>query len=972
MSRTPRIVLAALAVALVVVTPAATAPVAPVLASPDDGATVNTLPPFKWNAVADAATYEFELSADPGFNSSEALVTTKNTRAALKTLVANGTYYWRVRGVTSTGSLGAWSEVRTLEMAWTAQPALLTPSHGATITYPNEALELTWNVVPGASKYLVKVATDPALGSLVWSEPVETAATAFTLSDPLAPGTYYWGITPVDADGHNGNPSTVASFTWAWPSTTDTSVSDLVSSPEVYDPQFSWDPVPGAAGYEVEVNFSSDWATSSKVCCDPISFFSDASTLGTSLSPLVVLNNNTYYWRVRAIDASDNAGVWNVGPPFTKTFDNVPPVSAPSVKNLRMRDNVADPATDTDTGTTVVDTDAPVVAWDAVPGASGYQVNVTNYSGGACDWSTIRWNKEVAVTAWTPLGWSMVSGGGPYPPWDPSSDFVTSMVAGQEYCVRVRAVDRPSEPSGPTVFGDYTYLPANNQAAFRWNGPPASTSCSPCSMGSSDYGAPLTGTSVGSMPLFTWDALPGAESYYVLVSRDANFTNIIDFAYTRIPAYAPREASASIGYADETTLYYWAVLPADNLNGSGVSAEPLTSGPQSFTKQSAPPVLVAPIDDAIVNTPATVFQWEGTVGARRYRVQVAQDPTFSNPIDDIVTDSTAYTSNTTYPSDTALYWRVRADAENGQGNVVGLTWSASGTFRKQLPKPVLDPDNPTSGSFLPTVKWSTVPGAISYDFHLVEPDGDVRDFPNIPAPAAAFTKLTGVGIATWQIRANFPTDSSNVVHGPYSLSGTYAHTIPEPTNPGEEAGASRLLLTWDPRPRADDYRVQVSTRADFATTVDNTTTQTTGFAPLLTSGVYTAGGTFYWRVAMRDADSNLGDYTGVRSFTLPPITTPGGGGGPTVQKFKVMSTGYPVRRKIKTVTLTVRNSSFQPVQGASVRVSGAGVTVATKPTNADGKVIFRIRATKYPGKVTFRVTKTGFTTLYHIKTVRPV
>ena len=777
----------------------------------------------------------------------------------------------------------------------------------------------------------------------------------------------------MDADGHHGNPSPVASFNWSWPSTTATSVADLVAGDEIYDPQFSWNPVPGASGYEVEVNFSSDWATSSKVCCDPISIFTEASTLGTSLSPSVVLANNTYYWRVRAIDASDNAGVWNVGPSFTKTFDNVPPVSAPAVKNLRMRDNVADPAVDTDTGTAVVDTDTPVVIWDPVPGASGYQINVTEHSGVACDWSSIRWDRTTSTAAWTPLGWSMVGGGGPYPPWSPSTDFVTSLESDQSYCVRVRAIDRASVSSGPTVFGDWTYLPANNQEGFRWNGPPpvVGGDCSPCSMSASDYGAPLTGSFVGAMPLFTWDAFPGAESYFVLVSRDANFTNIVDFAYTRIPAYAPRRASASIGYADETTLYYWAVLPADGPNGSGVSADVLESGEQSFTKQSAPPSLLGPVDDEVVNTPATVFSWTPVVAARRYRIQVAQDPTFASPIDDVVTDSISYTSNTTYPSDTALYWRVRADAEDGSNNVVGLTWSASGTFRKQLPKPVLDPGNPTSGSLLPTVKWSTVPGAISYDFHLVEPDGDTKTFTNIPAPAAAFTKFTGVGVATWQIRANFPTDSNDVVHGPYSLPGTFTHTIPEPQNPAEEAGSRRLLLTWDPRARADDYRVQVSTRADFATTVDNTTTQTTAFAPLLTSGLYTAGGTFYWRVAMIDADGNLGDYTTGRSLTLPPITTPGsgGGGGPTVQKFKVLSTGYPVRSKKRAITLTVRNGSFQPVAGANVRATGAGISAVTKKSGATGKVTFWIRPKRYPGSITFKVSKAGFTTATHVKTV---
>jgi hypothetical protein len=958
---------ALLALTLVVAVPAGSALVAPVLTGPNEGVTVSELPPFKWEPVTGADKYEFEFAADTGFNGAT-IVSTKNTRAALKLLVPNGTYYWRVRGVTSGGDVGAWSDVRSLDVAWTAQAALLAPSNGATITYPDHALELRWGAVQGAAKYLVKVASDPGLGSLVFGEPIETASTQFTLNDPMPPGTYYWGITPLNAQGHEGNPSTVASFTWSWPSTSTPTYTDLAPEPELVDPRFSWTPVLGAAGYQVEVNFSSDWAAGSKVCCDAISFHTQASTLGTSLSPAVVLDNNTYFWRVRAIDSEDNAGVWNVGPSFTKTFDNVPPVSTPSIKNVHMRDNVGDPAVDTDTGTAVVDTDVPVIAWDPVIGASGYTVNVTEFSGGVCDWASSVWDTDTSVHAWTPLGWSRVTGS-PYPPWNPSGDSNRALTEDAEYCVRVRAYDRPSINSAPPINGDWTYLPANNQPAFKWNGPPATTACGPsCTMSSGDYNGPVTGTTVGTMPVFTWDPLSGAESYYILVARDPSFTNVVDFAFTRIPAYAPRTSSGSVGYADETTLYYWAVLPADNAIGSGVSAEPLTSGPQNFEKQSAPPDLVVPVGGAVVNTPATVFQWDSVHDARRYRLQVAVDPTFGTLIDDVETDASSYTSNTTYPSDTTLYWRVRADAEDGNG-AVGLSWSESGTFTKQLPKPVWDPDNPTSGAFLPTIKWSTVPGAVSYDLHVVEPDGQARDFRNIPAPAGTFTEMTGVGVFTWTVRANFPTDGLSTVDGPYSLPSTFTHTIPEPSGTTEEVGPRRLLFQWDPRPRADDYRVQVSTRADFATVTENWTTQTTAHAPLLTSGAYTNGGSFFWRVAMIDADGNVGDYSVARPFTLPALGT-GGGSTPTAQRFRGSFTGYPVRNRFRTVSLTVRNGAFQLVAGANVRISGAGVRAVTKKTGTGGKVSFRLRATRYPGRVSFRVTKLGFTAATYTRSVR--
>ena len=204
---------------------------------------------------------------------------------------------------------------------------------------------------------------------------------------------------------------------------------------------------------------------------------------------------------------------------------------------------------------------------------------------------------------------------------------------------------------------------------------------------------------------------------------------------------------------------------------------------------------------------------------------------------------------------------------------------------------------------------------------------------------------------------------------PYSLPSTFTHTIPEPSGTTEEVGVRRLLLQWDPRPRADDYRVQVSTRADFATITENATTQTTAHAPVLTSGAYTNGGSFFWRVAMVDADNNVGDYSVARPFTLPPMGS-GGGGTPTTQRFRGSFTGYPVRNRFRTVSLTVRNGAFQLVAGANVRISGAGVRAVTKKTGTGGKVSFRLRATRYPGRVSFRVTKLGFTAATYTRSVR--
>src|SRR4029450_3594347 len=96
---------------------------------------------------------------------------------------------------------------------------------------------------------MFSLASDPALANVVINngQPLQTWATnhspAFT---PLPSGTFFWNVVPVDSEGNKGTPSPVTSFTWSWPSTTTPRVTDLMDAPEMFDPQFSWDPVAGA------------------------------------------------------------------------------------------------------------------------------------------------------------------------------------------------------------------------------------------------------------------------------------------------------------------------------------------------------------------------------------------------------------------------------------------------------------------------------------------------------------------------------------------------------------------------------------------------------------------------------------------------------------------------------------------------------------------------------------------------------
>jgi len=934
-------------VVLAFAAPAQAALTSPVLLDPGAGATVEALPPFSWSPVPGADSYEFQVAADQNFNSpvlgrGEGSFSTRNTRATLKKTLPNGTYWWRVRATTKTGGTSPWTAPRSLRKLWTASPSTLSPVPGFGFTFPGAPIKLGWSPVPYAGSYMFSLASDPALANIVENagQPVETWATNYVPVFNLLPsGTYYWNVVPVDSEGNRGAPSPVSSFTWTWPSATTPHVTDLMAATEMFDPQFSWDAVPGATRYEVEVNSSVDFAPGSKVCCTQ-------TTISTSLAPTVVFRDNTYYWRVRSLDAAGNAGVWNRGPDFVKTFDKVPPVTAPSIKNLHMRDNLVDPGTDVDPVTAGYQTNVPILAWDPVPGASSYLVDVAQLSGGICNWGAAltSWRVTTSVPSWSPLGvgWNNVK---PYPDaMQVAYDSGTGLALNQAYCARVRARGE-RDTTLQEVYGDFTRLDDGTGAAFQWTGYPAGGSCTPsCNVGypgADDYVLPIRGTTTSRTPLFTWRPLAGRASYFVLVSKDANFSNLVDYAFTQVPAYSPRSLARPTTYPDETTLYYWAVLPATGANGSGAVGDPLSAAASNFQKASTPPAQVSPANGALL-TDQPIFRWTSVEGARRYRFQVAQEPTFATPLEDVTTASTSYTPFTTHPADTTLYWRVRADDEN----LIGLNWSTVRTFQRRLPTPTPSADNATSGDFTPAWSWSSVTGASGYTFSIDGPDGNHKEWSNLRLSSVAFVYLFGPGIWRWHVRAEFPKLPAGFVTGPWSSYVPFTRTLSEPSAARTSFSGNHVLLSWGWKLGAKNFRVQISTRPDFAFTVEDVTTDNTSYAPLLMHPSYLAGGSLYWRVAAMDKSMNLGDWTQAQRIDI-------------AQRLRVAVNRALLRRRTTRVLVTISDPTGKAVAGATVRVSGAGLRPRVGRTNGRGRVSFRLRPRKR-GRVVFRASKAGY------------
>jgi hypothetical protein len=915
-------------------------PARPKATAPALNAQLTTLPVLTWNKAARAKSYEVQIASDSGFNPALIDVTTQNLRYLHPKMVPNGAYFWRMRAIDEKGEASKWTAVRKFSKTWKDTATLSTPANLSAISYPSPAI-LRWTQVPGAATYLVSVATGASgggvdapggiisTGALAFNDggkPISTSNTNFAISAALHPGTYYWQVRPVDAQGNLGAPSAIFSFVWTWSGVTTPTVTDMVPAIEIYDPLFSWAPIPGAASYQVEINPTSGFAPGSRKLL--------ANTNATAYAPTRTMPNNVYFWRVRGVDPQGQAGPWNNGPAFDKTYDQTPPPLGPP--NLRVYD----------TKGALIPVDGnvnePVLKWDTVPGARTYLVTLDCGAGES--------TYETANTAWTPFSGypagpppiffsAPLSNGSP-----PTGTCSASVRAFADDSIDNTSIFGPPATIGFTVAGQaFSNLPADCTNAL----------CVGRVATSTGVVQPLSGSFVGKSPLLCWKpadfnatgggALSPSDGYWVAIARDSNFTTIVQAAFTSEPCYAPRQP-----LVDEATLYYWQVVPTLSTNPSpyyataagAVGGGGFSTGAPSFQHASVPPTTLSPIGGAAAAGPV-VFRWTPVPEqVKHYTIEVAQDDSFSTILESATTDATSYSANTTYPVGATVFWRVRANNNDDKG----LAWSSTASFVQTLPVPVVTTAEPFSGETFPALTWSPVDGATSYEVQDVWPDASVHVTANIPSTAVSYTKMTGTGHGTVQVRAVFPGGFKSA----YTPTRDVVHTIGEPqgahTLLNKKTGA--LTLAWKPKPNAKSYKIQVSRSAGFVQPALDDMTDQSSYTPLQVQQDFTDGGLLYWRVAAVDPDGNTGGFSKPVKFTL-------------LARFQVTASSPPAHGQRGDFTVTVTTAKGKPVKNAAVRITGAGIKPKSRKTNKKGIVKWSIKPPK-KGTIAIRVTNKAY------------
>lgn len=182
---------------------ASTAPGAPVLTSPSNGATgVPATPTLSWTASTNATSYDVYFGA----TSSPAFVTTvTGTSYQPGTLTAGTTYYWRVAAKNAGGSATSGTFSFTVAPGGaTSGPTLLAPANGATGVSLSPVMQ--WSAVQGTTAYDLYIGTSASSLSRIGS--VNT--TSVTVRGFRSGTVYYWKVVARTPSGSLS--SSVASF----------------------------------------------------------------------------------------------------------------------------------------------------------------------------------------------------------------------------------------------------------------------------------------------------------------------------------------------------------------------------------------------------------------------------------------------------------------------------------------------------------------------------------------------------------------------------------------------------------------------------------------------------------------------------------------------------------------------------------------------------------------------------------------
>ena len=730
-------------------------------------------------------------------------------------------------------------------------------SSAPTVTGGNDAQgrpTLKWNAVTGAAKYEVYRARSKDGDYTKYST---VTGTSYTNTSYIEDGnTYYYKVRALDADGTAGAWSSVVSVTYKQilPAPTVTGGNDSQGRPTL-----KWNAVSGAAKYEVYRARSKDG--------DYIKYSTVTGTSYTNTS--YIENGNTYYYKVRALNANGTAGAWSsvVSVTYKQTL------SAPTVTGGNDAQG------------------RPTLKWNAVSGAAKYEV----YRARSKDGDYIKYS-TVTGTSYT------------------NTSYIED---GNTYYYKVRALDANGTAGAWSSIVSVTYRAAST-----------GTLPAPTVTGGND---------AQGRPTLTWKAVTGAAKYEVYRARSLNgdyikYSTVTGTSYT------------NTSYIESGNTYYYKVraLKSDGTAGAWSSVVSVTY------KQTLPAPTVTGGNDAQGRPTLT---WNAVSGAAKYEVYRARskDGTYTKYS---TTTGTAYTNSSYLTSGATYYYKVRALDANGNAGPYSAVVSV--TCRLKLTAPTVTGGTDSQGR--PTLKWNAVTGAAKYEVYRARSkDGDYIKYSTVTGTSYTNTSYIESGNTYYyKVRAL----GSDGTAGPDStpVSVTYKAPFGAPLVTGSKDSQGRPALKWDKVTDAAKYEVYRARSKDGTYSLMSTQSAT-GY----TNTSYLANGTtYYYKVRALKENGTASAYSSVVTITYGTVPTPA---APAMRSAKADSAGITVSwdTAANAVTYNVYRTTDAGSSWTQVASSVKGTSYKDTTVQKGVKYGYKVRGVAADGKTLGPMSSTGVT-----------
>jgi titin len=720
-----------------------------------------------WTAAGGATGYLLDVATDTGFsapvNGYAGRDVANVTSFPVTDLAAGTAYYYRVRAYNN-GGTSISSNTGTLATKLVIPAA---PLASGALSVTQNSFTATWGAVAGATAYLLDVSTTAGFSTLLPGYNALNVAnvTSFNVSGLTSGTTYYYRVRAGNSGG-TGAYSNICALIALSPNPAAPVVADAAS---VTQTGFiaGWGPVSGASGYLLDV-------AGDPLFTAPVGIYGALDVGGvTSFSVSGLSPGAPYFYRIRFYDGAGPGSYSNVGALVTLP---------------------ATPGVPTGVTVTSVTASGFIAGWTAVPGATGYQLDVASDSG---------FNTPVAGYNSRELA-------------NVTSSPVSALSPGSAYYFRVRSINS----GGISVSSNYV---------------PLLTLPAVPGVPTVNGAASVTQTVFSA----TWSTVSGATGYWLDVSTTAAFTTFVT-GYSRDVSNV---TSFNVAGLTPGVTYYYRVR-ANNAGGS--SANSVTSALVTMPLTPAAPVATAA---TVVSQTGFTAKWGAVAGVNGYLLDVATDVLFSAFVSGFtnldVGNVTGYAISGLAPG-TAYFYRVRAYNNSG----ASINSGTITTTTIPLAPVASEATAVTQAGF--TANWGAVSGATGYRFDVATDAAfsailaSYKDKVVTGATGAAVIGLTPGTVYYYRLRA-YTSGGASENSGSITLT-----TLATPVAmPATNVSSNGFTANWNPAVGGVDYLLDVSISSSFASFIikDQNVTSGTGF---VVTGL-TGGITYYYRVRSRNS-----------------------------------------------------------------------------------------------------------------------